>query len=149
MIKEDVRIIHKTNWIKVIVFFILVGSFIYAIYYNDKEQGDYIKSFKGETIGLLTRERDHDEHGYTLQYYFYLDKKIRSVIYVKEYDKGILNKFFKVKYDLNKPEENYIVLEEELEPDSITLVKAGFDKIKYYIYDAGVTCKYIEKTKWK
>ena len=52
MIKEDVRIIHKTNWIKVIVFFILVGSFIYAIYYNDKEQGDYIKSFKGENYRI-------------------------------------------------------------------------------------------------
>lgn len=149
MIKEDVRIIHKTNWIKVIVFFVLVGSFIYAMYYNDNEQSDYIKSFKGETIGLLTRERDHDEHGYTLQYYFYLDKKIRSVIYVKKYDTKAFNKFFKVKFDTDNPEKNYIVLEQELEPDSITLVKAGFTKTKYYIYDAGVTCKYIEKSKWK
>ncbi|MBF4514842.1 hypothetical protein IRZ71_00710 [Flavobacterium sp. ANB] len=149
MIKEDVRIIHKSNEIKVIVFFMLVGLLIYSMYYNDKEQGNYLKSFKGEKIGLLTRVKDHDEHGYTLQYYFYLDKKIRATIYVKEYDSEILNKFFKVKYNINNPEENYIVLEEELEPDSISLVKAGFTKTKYYVYDAGVTCKYIEKTKWK
>ncbi|TPG39358.1 hypothetical protein [Flavobacterium pectinovorum] len=148
MIKEDVRVERKPNWTMVIFFFVLVGLLMYSIYNNDK-QDNYLKSFKGEAIGLMTRVKDHDEYGYTLQYYFYLDKKIRSVITVKEYDSDVLNKFYKVKYDLNNPEEHYIVLEEELEPDSISLVKAGFTKTKYYIYDDGVSCKYIEKSKWK
>lgn len=78
-----------------------------------------------------------------------MDKKIISKISVEKYDPTLLNKFYKVKYDLNKPEENDLILEEELQPDSITLVKAGFTKTKYYFYDAGVTCKYIEKSKWK
>ena len=62
---------------------------------------------------------------------------------------NLLNKFYKVKYDINNPGGNYIVLEKELKPDSITLVKAGFTKTKYYIYDGGVSCRYIEKSKWK
>ena len=85
-----------------------------------------------------------------MQYYFYVNKRIVSKVSVgNNTDSTVLNKFYKVKYDLNNPEENYIVLEEELEPDSISLVKAGFTKTKYYIYDAGITCKYIEKSKWK
>lgn len=130
-----------------IIAIIIVGLLLYLI--GNNQYDDYSKSFKGETIGLLTRLKSNDEHGYTLQYYFYTDKKIRSVVFVKKYDNEDFNKFFKVKYDLNNPQENNIVLEEELEPDSISLVKAGFTKTKYYIYDAGVTCKYIEKSKWK
>ena len=148
MIKEDVRLQSKNGQWKVIIAIITVGLLLYLID-NNQHDNDYSKSFKGETIGLLTRLKSNDEYGYTLQYYFYTDKKIRSVVFVKKYDNKDFNKFFKVKYDLNNPEENYIVLEEELEPDSISLVKAGFTKTKYYTYDAGVTCKYIEKSKWK
>lgn len=62
----------------------------------------------------------------------------------------LVNKFYRVKYDPNSPEKGHaIILSEELKPDSITLVKAGFTKTKYYIYDAGATCKYIENSKWK
>ena len=64
-------------------------------------------------------------------------------------NKDILNKYYKVKYDLNNPKANYIILDKELKPDSLTLVKAGFSKTKYYIYDSGITNKYLEKSKWK
>ncbi|WP_316635309.1 hypothetical protein [uncultured Flavobacterium sp.] len=147
MIKEDVRLQNKNDQWKMIFAIVTIVLLLYLIYNNQED--DYPKSFKGETIGLLTRIKSDDEYGYSLQYYFYLDKKIRSVIYVKKYDTKAFNKFFKVKYDTDDPEKNYIVLEQELEPDSITLVKAGFTKTKYYIYDAGVSCKYIEKSKWK
>ncbi|MBJ2123035.1 hypothetical protein [Flavobacterium sp. IB48] len=50
---------------------------------------------------------------------------------------------------MNKPEENEIFLEEEVKPDSLSLVKAGFTKTKYYEYDNGVTGKYLEKSRWK
>ena len=147
MIKEDVGLQSKKGQWKVIIAIITIGLLLYLI--DNNQHDDYSKSFKGETIALLTRLKSNDEYGYTLQYYFYTDKKIRSVVFVKKYDNEDFNKFFKVKYDLNNPEENYIVLEEELVPDSILLVKAGFTKTKYYTYDAGVTCKYIEKSKWK
>ena len=149
MIKEDVRIAHKTNWRKVIVFFLLIGLVILSIYYNSIEHENYRKSFKGETIALATRIQHKYKYDFSLHYYFYLDKKIISAITVKSNDHSVLNKFYKVKYNLKAPEENYIILEKELNPDSITLVKAGFTKIKYYIYDVAVSSKYIEKSKWK
>ncbi|MEG2102158.1 MAG: hypothetical protein RRY99_11690 [Flavobacterium sp.] len=49
---------------------------------------------------------------------------------------------------MNKPEENEIFLEEELKPDSLKLIEAGFTKTKYYEYD-DVTREYLEKSKWK
>jgi len=139
--------VKETNW-KAIVFFILIGLLGLSIYYHKDDYSNHRKSFKGKTIGLSTRFKYGRKVTY-LQYYFYLDKKIISKISVEKYDPALLNKFYKVKYDLNKPEENDLILEEELQPDSITLVKAGFTKTKYYFYDAGVTCKYIERSKWK
>nr|WP_315244770.1 hypothetical protein [uncultured Flavobacterium sp.] len=127
--------------------FILVIMLMILFSRKDVEQSEnYRKTFKGETIGLITRAKYHRKTR-SLRYYFYANKKVLSEVSIKDY--GRVNNFYKVKYDLNNPEENYIVLEEELEPDSISLAKAGFTKTKYYIYDAGVTCKYIEKSKWK
>ncbi|TDW49722.1 hypothetical protein EV144_102141 [Flavobacterium sp. 270] len=112
---------------------------------NEKKYDEHDKNLKGETIGLTTRVKYHRKTR-SLRYYFYTNKKVLAEVSI---DYGQVNKFYKVKYDLDNPEKNYIVLEEELEPDSISLVKAGFTKTKYYIYDAGVTCKYIEHSKWK
>ncbi|QSW90807.1 hypothetical protein J0383_08355 [Flavobacterium endoglycinae] len=129
-----------------IVIFIVILIFIIFSIKNANKYDDYKKTFEGETIGFVTRIEREGKRDY-LKYYFYSDRKILSEVSSQNY--GLVNKFYKVKYDLNNPEQNYIVLEEELQPDSIALVKAGFTKIKYYEYDAGVTCKYIEKTKWK
>ncbi|MDW8850266.1 hypothetical protein SD960_09205 [Flavobacterium sp. MMLR14_040] len=131
---------------------ILLFAILFLLFFlsnKDAEQYDkYKKTLKGETIGFATRtekvKRDY------LKYYFYSGRKILSETSIEKYNGDkLINKFYKIKYNINNPEENYIVLEEELEPDSISLVKAGFTKIKYYFYDAGVTCKYIEKSKWK
>lgn len=151
MIKEDIRITHKTNWVKVIIFFVLVGLFIFSLYYNNNEYENYRKSLKGETIALATRIKSSGK-GRSLKYYFYSGKKVISAISIHDYhddESELINKFYKVKYNLKDPEENYIILEKELNPDSITLVKAGFTKTKYYIYDVAVSSKYIEKLKWK
>ncbi|HEU4788106.1 MAG TPA: hypothetical protein VFS71_00305 [Flavobacterium sp.] len=151
MIKEDVRIDRKTNWVKVIIFFILIGLLGYSMYNNGIQQDNYRKSFKGETIALTTRIKKSGKWR-ELRYYFYTDQKILSGRKTRHYEGNedeLINKFFKVKYNLKDPQENYIVLEEELEPDSLTLVKAGFTRTKYYIYDVAVSSKYIEKSKWK
>jgi hypothetical protein len=127
--------------------FILVIMLMILFSRKDHDQSEnYRKTFKGETIALATRIK-HAGKTSSLRYYFYTDKKVLSEVSSRDY--GLVDKFYKVKYDLNNPDENYIVLEEELKPDSISLVKAGFTKTKYYIYDAGVTCKYIEYSKWK
>ncbi len=81
--------------------------------------------------------------------HFYKGERIVGSMLVPGNNDSRLNKFYEVKYDLENPKANYIVLEKEVKPDSITLVKAGFTRTKYYIYDAGVTCKYIEKLKWQ
>jgi hypothetical protein len=148
MIKEDVRLENKKDKWKMAFFIVVVGLLLYLIYNN--QQG-YSKSFKGETIALVTINEGSGEDK-LLRYYFYTDRKILGKIGNRSRHNNLykeINKFYKVKYDLNKPEENEILLEEELEPDSITLVKAGFTKTKYYEYDNGGAGKYLEKSKWK
>ena len=144
--KEDKKDLNK---VELVIGTIFLVALFFSIFLSNKNQDNYEKykqTFKGETIGFATRI-DHEGKRDYLKYYFYSGGKILSE--VLSGDSGLVNKFYKVKYDLNKPEEHYIVLDEELEPDSISLVKAGFTKTKYYFYDAGVTCKYIEYSKWK
>ena len=119
--------------------------------YRNVQQDDYRKSFKGETIALVTINEGSREDK-VLRYYFYTDRKILGKIGNRSRHNSLykeINKFYRVKYDMNKPEENEIFLEEELKPDSLALVKAGFIKTKYYEYDDGATGKYLEKSKWK
>lgn len=136
----------NTNLIAPILLIAIIFLWIFLSSKDAKEYNEHKKTFKGETIGFVTRIVREGKRDY-LKYYFYSGRKILSEVSSRDFD--LVDKFYKVKYDLNNPEDNYIVLEEELEPDSISLVKAGFTKTKYYIYDAGVTCKYIEHSKWK
>jgi hypothetical protein len=148
MIKEDVRLQSKNDQWKMIFAIMIIGLFIYLIYNN--QQNDYSKSFKGETIALLTINEGSGEDQIS-RYFFYTDKKILGKIGSRSRHNNLykeINKFYKVRYDLNKPEENKIFLEEELKPDSVTLIKAGFAKTKYYEYD-DAKGKYLEKWKWK
>lgn len=142
-INKDVEKVKSV--IGVIFFTVLFLAAIFSIK-RSNEYDEYKKTFKGEAIGFATRIKSSGETS-SLRYYFYINKKFLSEVSSRDYN--LVNKFYKVKYDLNNPEENYIVLEEELKPDSISLVKAGFTKVKYYTYDGGVTCKYVEGSKLK
>lgn len=136
------------NW-KTIFLFMIAGLLIYEVYRN-VQQDDYRKSFKGETIALVTINEGSREDK-VLRYYFYTDRKILGKIGNRSRHNSLykeINKFYRVKYDMNNPEENEIFLEEELKPDSLSLVKVGFTKTKYYEYD-DATAKYLEKSKWK
>jgi hypothetical protein len=145
-VEENKKDIDKIKGLVGIALVALIFLFSIFSNKNEKKYDEYDKNLKGETIALATRIK-HAGKTSSLRYYFYANKKVLSEVSSRDYD--LVDKFYKVKYDLNNPDENYIVLEEELKPDSITLVKAGFTKTKYYIYDGGVTCKYIEKSKWK
>jgi hypothetical protein len=136
----------NTNLIGPILLIAIIFLLFFLSSKDANEYNQYKKTFRGETIGFVTRIEREGKRDY-LKYYFYSGRKILSEVLSE--DSGLVNKFYKVKYDLDKPEEHYVVLDEELKPDSISLVKAGFTKTKYYIYDAGVTCKYIEYSKWK
>ncbi|MEN2399674.1 hypothetical protein GKZ90_0007790 [Flavobacterium sp. MC2016-06] len=136
---------------KEIIVFLVMGILFFFFIQKGKDREEYKKRLKEEGIALATRVEESGEDR-VLKYYFYSNKRIISEINTASYEGNeykLINKFFKVKYNLDKPEENEIFLEEELNPDSTSLVKAGFTKTKYYIYDAGVTCKYIEHLKWK
>ena len=135
----------KTNNLKAAILGTLILSSLYFLYKNSRNVDEYKKTFSGEAIGLTTRIKSGKAH--VLRYYFYdSNKKILSGVSNGNYD--LVNKFYKVKYDLNAPEKNMIFLKEELKPDSIALVKAGFTKTKYYEYD-DVKAEYLGKWKWK
>ena len=51
-------------------------------------------------------------------------------------------------FDKNNPESSHIYLNEEIRPDSITLIKAGFKYVTYYEHDMP-TDDYIKKYKWE
>jgi hypothetical protein len=116
-------------------------------YYKKRQFVRYSKTFKGEAIGLTIKFKKAGRSRY-LMYCFYLNGKIVSKRKAMG-NEEILNKFYKVKYDLKNPKANYIFLDKELKPDSLTLVKAGFRWSKYYTYDGGVTGRYLESSKWK
>lgn len=137
----------KNSW-GIIIFVTCVLLLLFLRYYDNHKNDDYRRTFKGVTIGFATRYKHQSKSTY-IKYYFYKGERIVGSMLVPGNNDSRLNKFYEVKYDLENPKANYIVLEKEVKPDSITLVKAGFTRTKYYIYDAGVTCKYIEKLKWQ
>ncbi|MBK0370624.1 hypothetical protein [Flavobacterium agrisoli] len=144
--KEDKKEKFKNLKIAAIGSIFILFIVFYYDYYKKKQFDKYKETFKGETIALTTRITNGK--GGLLRYYFYdSNKKILSGTR-KRYPK-FLNKFYRVKYDLKNPKSNYIELENELKPDSLTLVKAGFTYTKYYKYDDGVTSRYLEGFKWK
>ncbi|TDE02931.1 hypothetical protein [Flavobacterium hiemivividum] len=145
--KEEGKINFK--YLKIAIVITFISSTIILLYTNHKENqfDDYKKTFKGEAIGLTMKFKKSGRSRY-LMYCFYVNSKIVSNTKTIGNDE-ILKKFYKVKYDLNNPKANYILLDKELKPDSLALVKAGFTKTKYYIYDSGITSKYLERSKWK
>ena len=148
MLEESKPEKSKTNPWAIIIFCAAVLFLLLLRYWDDHKYDDYRKTFKGETIGFATRYKHISKSTY-IKYYFYKDGKILSSMKVTGNNNLILKKYYKVKYDLNNPKANYIILDKELKPDSLTLVKAGFSKTKYYIYDSGITNKYLERSKWR
>lgn len=139
----------KFKNLKKVIIFTFFLSIMVLLYYNYKQNqfDQYKETFKGEAIGLTIKFKKAGRSRY-LMYCFYLDGKILSKRKTAGNDE-ILNKFYKVKYDLKNPRANYIYLDRELKPDSLTLVKAGFTWTKYYTYDGGMTSRYLERSKWK
>lgn len=84
----------------------LIFSVLYILFDNSRTTkfNKYKETFKGEAIGLTTNFKEVGRHR-LLIYCFYVNGKVmskRKTIGGNE----ILNKFYKVKYDLNNPKGN-------------------------------------------
>ena len=128
---------------------LLIIAFFAINEYNKRQRKEEIESYKETTIAF-TLEIKHYEDSSELKFYFYSNGKLfigkqHSSDY---FDKSVLNRYYVVKHDTQNPKKNYIYLNEEIQPDSITLTKAGFKYVTYYEHDIP-TNTYIKKDKWE
>lgn len=136
---------------KYFVFGFLAIAFIFlTLYAKDvkKDLENERANYKGNTIGYATRIKSYKNHR-DLIFYFYKDKKrYVSKIDIRDNYNDILKKYYTVIYDNENPENNYLYIKRNLEPDSITLVKAGFTYTKVYDHDFR-TDTYNLRYEWK
>lgn len=133
---------------------VLLGSFFLFLAItllknsNEKSFLKKVETFKGETIGYAIKYKKVNR-GEVLMYSFYVNgkKNIAKAMFSK-YDKTYIGNYFKVKYNIANPNQNHILLNFKIKPDSLTLVKTGFKKVKKYYYDH-ITNTYKEKTEWE
>ena len=118
------------------------------VFFKGIKHNQEIKTYSGSTIGLANSFKYYTKTK-DLNYYFYInDQKIISKTSGNDLYNKNLKKFYQIKYDISNPENNHIVLSKHLQPDSLTLVNAGFTYKKYYEHDI-VTNTYIEHYKWR
>lgn len=123
-----------------IFFFFLFAQYLRSIEAQKRQ------SYTGTAVGYSVRiipAGDESE----LRYYFYVNRS-RYLSEMDTYEYDDLHKYFVVRYNEKNPNESTLLLEEELKPDSLTLVNAGFTFTKKYIYDA-ISSSYKEESKWE
>ena len=132
------------------IYLILSLCFLYIIYnYIENDYFNEIKSYKSETIGKTNKIISAGQGNIFFEYYFYYDnKKYSSTSKHNNINRKNLKKFFLVVFDEKKPENSHIYLENEIKPDSIKMIKAGFKHSYYYEHDIP-TNTYIKKHKWE
>ena len=116
--------------------FSLIGIAFLAMFfysnYEKKKRKEEIKNFKGETIGYTTRIKSHKNSRDLIFYFYKNEKKYLSKVDVKDHNNYLTNKFYKATFDEKNPEKNYLYINKPLEPDSISLIEAGFTYNKIY-----------------
>lgn len=137
----------KINFSALVVFGLLFCISIFAIYSGNNYE-DKIKTYSGRTIGIASSFENYAKTK-DINYYFYInEKRIISKTPGNHITNRYLKKFYIIKYDKTNPENNHILLSNQMHPDSLTLVKAGFKYKKYYEHDIA-TNTYIERYKWQ
>ena len=139
----------KNNKIYFAFVTLLIIAFFAINEHNKRQRKEEIENYNETTIAF-TLEIKHYEDSSELKFYFYSNGKLfigkqHSSDY---FDKSILNRYYVVKHDTQNPRKNCIYLNEEIQPDSITLTKAGFKYVIYYEHDIP-TNTYIKKHKWE
>ena len=139
----------KNNKIYFAFVILLIIAFFAINEYNKRQRKEEIESYKETTIAFTLEIKNYEDSS-ELKFYFYSNGKLfigkqHSSDY---FDKSILNRYYVVKHDTQNPRKNCIYLNEEIQPDSITLTKAGFKYVIYYEHDIP-TNTYIKKHKWE
>ena len=139
----------KNNKIYFAFVTLLIIAFFVINEHNKRQRKEEIENYKETTIAFTLEIKNYEDSS-ELKFYFYSNGKLfigkqHSSDY---FDKSILNRYYVVKHDTQNPRKNYIYLNEEIQPDSITLTKAGFKYVIYYEHDIP-TNTYIKKHKWE
>ena len=139
----------KNNKIYFAFVTLLIVAFFAINEYNKRQRKEEIENYKETTIAFTLEIKNYEDSS-ELKFYFYSNGKLfigkqHSSDY---FDKSILNRYYVVKHDTQNPRKNCIYLNEEIQPDSITLTKAGFKYVIYYEHDIP-TNTYIKKHKWE
>lgn len=143
--KEKRKKTSNKGYLLIIIIF--CGLLFFFIFKGIKHNQE-IKTYSGSTIGLANSFK-HYAKTKDLNYYFYINgQRIISKTSGRELYNKDLKKFYRIRYDISNPENNHIILSNHLEPDSLTLVKAGFTYKKYYEHDI-TTNTYRERYKWE
>ena len=134
-----------------IVFLLIILFFIFIMIFSKFKKEEYnnkIKNYSGKTIGITSSIKNHVKTSDLRYYFYYKNQRLVSESNENNFSKKDLKKFFNVVFDKKNPENSHIYLNEEIQPDSITLTKAGFKYVTYYEHDIP-TNTYIKKHKWE
>lgn len=130
--------------IKAYVFLITLVGFIWLLFKGNQSDKEKEKRCSIETIAY-TNSIEKYSSGPDLKFYFYVNgRKVTGEI--TEAYSSLSHKFYKIRYNPNNVTEN--IIGNELNPDSLAFIKAGFKIKKVYYYD-DITATYKEKWEWK
>jgi hypothetical protein len=130
----------------VLVIFSIFLLMLVGYVFSENRQQEKMLNRDQSTIGYVHRI-DWSGKNSDLKYYFYVDS-LKFLSESRAFDVDCLHKYYVVKYNSKNPKENALLLDQEINPDSLSLVKAGFKKKKNYYYD-NVTSTYKEKSEWR
>ncbi|WP_445711085.1 hypothetical protein [Flavobacterium sp.] len=133
-------------------FGLLLIVFLFVLdFYNKRGKQEENEKYDGKSIAY-TKKIFRGENSHSIKFYFYYKNKLyygkQTLEDKEEHRSDIINDYFLVTFDKNNLEKNYIHLDKQIEPDSLTLVKTGFKYKKYYEYDISNNT-YIEHYKWQ
>jgi hydroxymethylpyrimidine pyrophosphatase-like HAD family hydrolase len=134
-----------------IVFLLIILFFIFIMIFSKFKKEEYnnkIKNYNDKTIGITSSIKNHGKTSDLRYYFYYKNQRFVSESNENNFSEKDLKKFFNVVFDKKNPENSHIYLNEEIQPDSIALTKAGFKYVTYYDYDIP-TNTYIKKHKWE
>jgi hypothetical protein len=148
--KKSISTFLKENEGKIVSLLILLFIVIIIIFskFRKEEYNDKIKKYNGKTIGITSSIKSRGKTSDLRYYFYYKNQRYVAESNENKFSKKDLKKFFNVVFDKKNPKNSHIYLNEEIQPDSITLTKAGFKYITYYEYDIP-TNTYIKKHKWE
>ena len=147
--KKSYSTFLKENEGKIVLAITIVFIFLILIYsnVNEKEYLKKIDNYQGKTIGkVYSIKLGKNKH---LKFYYYNNsKKYFSEARYSVYTHDNFEKYYRVTFNKKNPSESHIYLSKEIQPDSITLTKAGFKYVSYYEHDIP-TNTYVKKHKWE